>query len=146
MQLDPRSGLRRNFPGVIAKPGARCGPGWKMKCAGYAALPRGSVADWSDGDEIDEMFTLRAMAGIPRRERGRATEDGDRLNRLRAINDRLTKRSSAGKPTSRPSSDANDSFNEPEYSNAPINMEQIAPGGWSNKPVVRRTAIKFRRD
>ncbi len=110
-----------------------------------SASKRLSVADWSD-DEIDEMFTLRAMLESHAAERAARRMDADSLNHLRAINDRLTKAVHRPEPDITTFLDANRQFHDLilECAQSP-RLIKLLPA-LVEQPVVRRTANQYSQD
>ncbi|ASK89090.1 HTH-type transcriptional regulator McbR [Sphingorhabdus sp. SMR4y] len=110
-----------------------------------SASKRLSVADWSD-DEIDEMFTLRAMLESHAAERAAQRMDDESLARLRAINARLTE------AVNRPEADiatflqANRQFHDLilERAESP-RLDRLLPA-LVEQPVVRHTANQYSQD
>jgi len=110
-----------------------------------SASKRLSVADWSD-DEIDEMFTLRAMLESHAAERAAQRMDDESLTRLRAINARLTE------AVNRPEADiatflqANRQFHDLilERAESP-RLDRLLPA-LVEQPVVRHTANQYSQD
>ena len=110
-----------------------------------SASKRLSVADWSD-DEIDEMFTLRAMLESHAAERAAQRMDIDSLNRLRALNDELTRAVNRPVPDISTFLDSNRQFHDLilECAQAP-RLSRLLPA-LVEQPVVRRTAVQYSRD
>ncbi|WP_321326168.1 GntR family transcriptional regulator [uncultured Parasphingorhabdus sp.] len=110
-----------------------------------SASKRLSVADWSH-DEIDEIFSLRAMLESHAAERAAQRMDDENLARLRAINVTLTE------AVNRPEADiatfleANRQFHGLILDRARSpRLSQLLPS-LVEQPVVRRTAAQYSRD
>ncbi|MEJ6595005.1 MAG: GntR family transcriptional regulator [Sphingomonadales bacterium] len=110
-----------------------------------SASKRLSVADWSD-NEIDEMFTLRAMLESHAAKRAARRMDAGSLSRLRAINDRLTKAVNRREPDITTFLDANRQFHDLilECAQSP-RLSKLLPA-LVEQPVVRRTANQYSQD
>mgnify|MGYP003664753844 FL=1 len=110
-----------------------------------SASKRLSVADWSD-DEIDEMFALRAMLECHGAERAAQRMDSGGLERLRAVNDLLTRAVQRARPDISTFLDANRQFHDLilEYAQSP-RLSKLLPA-LVEQPVVRRTANQYSRD
>jgi DNA-binding GntR family transcriptional regulator len=110
-----------------------------------SASKRLSVADWSD-DEIDEMFTLRAMLESHATERAALRMDADSLNRLREINDVLTEAVNRTEPDITGFLDANRQFHDLILACAQSpRLSKLLPA-LVEQPVVRRTANQYSQD
>ncbi len=110
-----------------------------------SASKRLLVADWSD-DEIDEMFTLRAMLESHAAERAAQWMDADDVNRLREINEGLTKAVNRTKPDIATFLKSNRQFHDLilECAQSP-RLSKLLPA-LVEQPVVRRTAHQYSRD
>ena len=110
-----------------------------------SASKRLSVADWSD-DEIDEMFTLRAMLESHAAERAAKRMDATSLNRLREINDRLVQAVNKPLPDITTFLDANRQFHDLilKCAQSP-RLSKLLPA-LVEQPVVRRTAHQYSRN
>ncbi|NRD89783.1 GntR family transcriptional regulator [Sphingopyxis sp. BSNA05] len=107
-----------------------------------SASKRLSVADWSD-DEIDEMFTLRAMLESHAAERAALRMDADSLRRLREINEGLTRAVSLPEPDVMAFLDANRKFHDLILACAQSpRLSKLLPA-LVEQPVVRRTANQY---
>ncbi len=110
-----------------------------------SASKRLSVADWSD-DEIDEMFTLRAMLESHAAERAAQRMDADGLNRLREINEMLTKAVNRKTPDIATFLTANRQFHDLILACAQSpRLSKLLPA-LVEQPVVRRTAHQYSQD
>ncbi|NVD28972.1 GntR family transcriptional regulator [Parasphingorhabdus flavimaris] len=110
-----------------------------------SASKRLSVADWSD-DEIDEMFTLRAMLESHAAERAAQRMDGDSLVRLREINEILTEAVNRPKPDIGTFLDANRQFHDLILACAQSpRLSKLLPA-LVEQPVVRRTANHYSQE
>lgn len=110
-----------------------------------SASKRLSVADWSD-DEIDEMFTLRAMLESHAAERAARRIDTESLDRLREINDRLVQAVHRPAPDIATFLDANRQFHDLILSCAQSpRLSKLLPA-LVEQPVVRRTAHQYSRN
>lgn len=110
-----------------------------------SASKRLSVADWSD-DEIDEMFTLRAMLESHAAERAAQRMDDESLSRLRAINSLLTKAVNQPEADIATFIEANRQFHDLilERAQSP-RLSKLLPA-LVEQPVVRRTAHQYSQD
>jgi len=110
-----------------------------------SASKRLSVADWSN-DEIDEMFTLRAMLESHASERAALRMDADSLQRLREINDGLTNAVSRPEPDVATFLVANRQFHDLilDCAQSP-RLSKLLPA-LIEQPVVRRTANLYSRE
>ena len=110
-----------------------------------SASKRLSVADWSD-DEIDEMFTLRAMLESHAAERAAQRMDADSLNRLREINEGLTRAVTRTTPDIATFLEANREFHDLILACAQSpRLSKLLPA-LVEQPVVRRTANQYSQD
>lgn len=110
-----------------------------------SASKRLSVADWSD-DEIDEMFTLRAMLEAHAAERAAQRMDDESLIQLRAINDALTEAVNQPEPDIATFLDANRQFHNLILDRAQSpRLSKLLPA-LVEQPVVRRTANQYSQD
>ncbi len=110
-----------------------------------SASKRLSVADWSD-DEIDEMFTLRAMLESHAAERAAQRMDAAGLNRLRDINEVLTRAVNRTTPDIATFLEANRQFHDLILACAQSpRLSKLLPA-LVEQPVVRRTAHQYSRD
>lgn len=110
-----------------------------------SASKRLSVADWSD-DEIDEMFTLRAMLESHAAERAANRIDADSLNRLREINGRLVQAVNKATPDTATFLEANREFHDLILACAQSpRLSKLLPA-LVEQPVVRRTAHQYSRN
>ncbi|WP_417485580.1 GntR family transcriptional regulator, partial [Maricaulis salignorans] len=110
-----------------------------------SASKRLSVADWSD-DEIDEMFTLRAMLESHAAERAARRMDADGVDRLRDINEVLTKAVNRTTPDIATFLKANRQFHDLILARAQSpRLSKLLPA-LVEQPVVRRTAHQYSRD
>ncbi len=107
-----------------------------------SASKRLSVADWSE-DEVDEMFTLRAMLEAHAAARAAQRIDGDTLNALRGINDELKRAVSQSSPNIAAFLEANRRFHDLilECARSP-RLSKLMPA-LVEQPVVRRTAHQY---
>ena len=110
-----------------------------------SASKRLSVADWSD-DEIDEMFALRAMLECHAAERAAHRMDADGLERLRKVNELLTRAVGRTVPAIATFLEANRQFHDLilEYAQSP-RLSKLLPA-LVEQPVVRRTANQYSKD
>lgn len=110
-----------------------------------SASKRLSVADWSV-DEIDEMFTLRAMLESHAAERAALRMDSDSLDQLRAINTVLTEAVNRPEPDIATFLHANRQFHDLilECAQSP-RLSKLLPA-LVEQPVVRRTANQYSQD
>lgn len=107
-----------------------------------SASKRLSVADWSD-DEIDEMFTLRAMLESHAAERAAQRMDDESLAQLRAINAILTEAVNRPEPDVTTFLDANRKFHDLILTCAQSpRLSRLLPA-LVEQPVVRRTANQY---
>ncbi len=107
-----------------------------------SASKRLSVADWSD-DEVDEMFALRAMLECHAAERAAQRMDSAGLERLRDVNDLLTRAVRRAQPDIATFLDANRQFHDLilEFAQSP-RLSKLLPA-LVEQPVVRRTANQY---
>lgn len=110
-----------------------------------SASKRLSVADWSD-DEIDEMFALRAMLECHAAERASQRMDANGLDRLRQVNEGLTRAVQRATPDIATFLQANRQFHDLilEYAQSP-RLSKLLPA-LVEQPVVRRTAQQYSKD
>ncbi len=109
-----------------------------------SASKRLSVADWSD-DEIDEMFTLRAMLESHAAERAAQRMDADSVNCLREINAVLTRAVNQEEPDIATFLDANRQLHDVNLACAQSpRLSKLLPA-LVEQPVVRRTAHQYSR-
>ncbi len=107
-----------------------------------SASKRLSVADWSD-DEIDEMFTLRAMLESHAAERAAQRMDAESLGQLRDINEQLTRAVSRETPDIATFLDTNRQFHDLILARAQsARLSKLLPA-LIEQPVLRRTANQF---
>ena len=110
-----------------------------------SASKRLSVADWSN-DEIDEMFTLRAMLESHATERAALRMDADSLRRLREINDVLTNSVNRPEPDITTFLDANRQFHDLILACAQSpRLSKLLPA-LVEQPVVNRTANQYSQE
>ena len=110
-----------------------------------SASKRLSVADWSN-DEIEEMFALRGMLESHAAERAAQRMDARSLNKLREINEELTKAVDQATPDIVTFLTANRQFHDLilDCAQSP-RLSKLLPA-LIEQPVVRRTAHKYSRD
>ena len=107
-----------------------------------SASKRLSVADWSN-DEIDEMFTLRAMLESHAAERAAQRMDTNSLDQLRDINDLLTRAVSGQTPDIATFLNTNRQFHDLILERAQsARLSKLLPA-LIEQPVLRRTANQF---
>ncbi|MFK7841730.1 MAG: GntR family transcriptional regulator [Sphingorhabdus sp.] len=110
-----------------------------------SASKRLSIANWSD-NEINEMFTLRAMLEAHAAERAAKRMDPETLKKLRSINGALTEAVTRQPPDIGSFLSANRQFHDLILQRAQSpRLSKLLPA-LVEQPVVRRTANQYSED